>query len=140
MRRRRFLLALAAGPVLWADEAQDIRDFFGQAGSALSEGDAGQFMKFFDRAMPGYQTLAANVQALVLEQNVQSSIEVLSDEGTETRRMLTLDWFLQFVEPEQGGATTRRREQAACTVERRGKKWIITAFAPLALFAPPAAR
>ncbi|HUI76876.1 MAG TPA: hypothetical protein VLY24_03145 [Bryobacteraceae bacterium] len=140
MTRRRLVLAMMAAPLVWADEAQDVRDFFGQLGSALSEGDAGQFMKNFDRSMPGYEMLATNVEALVLQQDVQSSIEILSAEGTDTKRMLELDWFLQFVEPGPGGDTTRRREQVKCTLARQGKRWLITSLEPLSLFAPPAAK
>ncbi len=137
MTRRSLFLTMAAALVLRADEAQDVRDFFGQLLSSLSEGNADQFMKNFDRSMPGYEMLAANVAALVGQADVQSSVEVLSDEGTNSGRMLELDWFLQFVEPQPGGATTRRREQVHCTLARQGKKWRITRMAPLSMFAPP---
>jgi len=136
-RRKAFLVMIAAAPLLHADEAQDIRDFLGQIATALSEGNVDQFMKGFDRSMPGYEMLAANAEALVQQQNVQSSIDVLSDDGTDSSRMLVLDWFLQFVEPKQGGDVTQRREQVHCTVTRQGKKWRITSLEPLSLFAPP---
>jgi hypothetical protein len=139
MTRRRLLLAIAAVPIARADEAQDVRDFFGQLESALSEGNAGQFMRGFDRSMPGYEMLAANVEALVQQADVQSSVEVLSDEGTATSRKLELDWFLQFVEPKPGGDTARRREQVHCTLTLQGKKWRITSMEPLSLFAPAGA-
>jgi hypothetical protein len=137
MTRRRSFLVMAAVRLLRADEAQDMRDFFGQLESALSEGNADQFLKGFDRSMPGYGMLAANVAALVEETEVQSSIEVLSDEGTDASRTLELDWFLQLVEQQAAGESTRRREQVHCTVARQGKKWRITRMAPLSLFAPP---
>jgi hypothetical protein len=139
MTRRGFILAVAA-PLLRADEPQDVRDFFGQLGSALSEGDAGQFMKGFDRSMPGYEKLANNVEALLRQADVQSSIEVLSDDGTDNKRMLELDWFLQFVAPTVDGDTVRRREQVHCTLMREGKRWRITSLDPLSIFAPPAPR
>jgi len=137
MTRRGLFLTIAAAPLLRADEAQDIRDFFGQLLSALSEGNADQFMKSFDRSMPGYGMLAANVEALLARADVQSSVEVLSDEGTDSSRMLELDWFLQIVEVQPAGGTTRRREQAHCTLVRQGKKWRMTRMEPLSLFAPP---
>lgn len=136
-RRKTFLLMMAAVRFLPADEADDIRDFFGQLESALSEGNADQFMKGFDRAMPGYEMLAVNVAALLQHADVQSSIEVLSDEGTATSRMLELDWFLQLMEVQAAGGSTRRREQVHCTLARQGKKWRITSLVPLSLFAPP---
>lgn len=137
MTRRGLFLTMAAALVLRADEAQDVRDFFGQLLSSLSEGNADQFMKNFDRSMPGYEMLAANVAALVGQTDVQSSVEVLSDEGTNSSRMLELDWFLQLVEPQPGGASKRRREQVHCTLARQGKKWRITRMEPLSMFAPP---
>ena len=140
MTRREVFLAMAATPWLRADEAQDIRDFFGQLVSSLSEGDTGQFLKNFDRSMSGYEKLAVNVEAILRQADVQSSIEVLSDDGTETKRMLLLDWFLQFVAPGLDGDTVRRREEVHCTLSRQGKRWRITALDPLSLFAPPAAR
>ena len=137
MTRRRLFLVMAAAPLLRADEAQDVRDFFGQLVSALSEGNADQFLRGFDRSMPGYEMLAVNVAALLERADVQSSVEVLSDEGTDSRRMLELDWFLQFVEVQAAGGSTQRREQVHCTLARQGKKWRITALEPLSLFAPP---
>ena len=137
MTRRGLLLAMAATRLLRADEAQDIRDFFGQLESALSEGSTDQFLKGFDRSMPGYQMLAANVAVLVEQADVQSSIEVLSDEGVDASRMVELDWFLQLVELRPGGESTRRREQVHCTLKRQAKKWRITRMEPLSLFAPP---
>lgn len=136
MTRRGLFLAMAAVPLLGADEAQDVRDFFGQLVSALSEGNADQFMKGFDRSMPGYRMLAANVEALLQQADVQSSVEVLSDDGTAASRMLELDWFLQFVEPKPGGEAKRRRERVRCTLTYQGKKWRINLMEPLSLFAP----
>jgi len=137
MTRRKALLTVAVAPLLCADEAQDVRDFFGQLESALSEGNADQFMKGFDRSMPGYDKLAANVEALVQQQDVQSSIEVLNDDGTDSARMLELDWFLQFVQPKQGGDVVRRRVEVHCTLVKQGKRWRITSLEPLSLFTPP---
>jgi hypothetical protein len=140
MTRRGLFLIAAAARLLRADEAQDIRDFFGQLLSALSEGNADQFLKSFDRSMPGYGMLAVNVEALLAQANVQSSVEVLSDEGTDSSRMLELDWVLQVVQVQAAGGATERRERVHCTLTRKGNKRRITRMEPLSLFAPPEPR
>ena len=73
------------------------------------EGNPVQFLKAFDRSMAGYRTLEADVTALLSRAEVQSSIEVLSDEGNGATRMVELDWFLQIVEQQDAAGSTRRR-------------------------------
>ncbi len=136
MTRRGLLLAWVAAPLL-ADDAQEIWDLFTQMASALSEGNAVQFLRGFDPSMPGYRTLEANVTALVNQAQVQSSIEVLSDEGNGAARSVELDWFLQLVSQQDAAGSVRRRERVRCKVVKQARKWHITAFEPLALFAPP---
>ena len=140
MTRRGVLLVAMAMAPLRADEAQEVWDLLTQAASALSSGNSDEFLRVFDRSMPGYQTLAANVAALLSQGDVQSSIEVLSDEGDSSRRSVELDWFLQIISAEPGAGSTERREKVQCRLERRGKRWLITALEPLSFFAPPAAR
>lgn len=145
MTRRRLLWACraAAGAALWqggvvlrADEAQDVWTVLTDAASALSEGSAMRFLALFDRSMPDYRMLEANVTALVNQDRVQSSIELLSDEGDSTTRTVELDWFLQVVEQQDTAGLARRRERVRCRLAKRGKKWLITSIEPLAFFAP----
>ena len=96
-----------------------------------------RFLALFDRSMPDYRVLEANITALVNQDRVQSSIELLSDEGDSTKRMVELDWFLQVVEQQDTAGLTRRRERVRCRLAKRGKKWLITSIEPLAFFAPP---
>ena len=80
MRRRSFLLASFAWCVL-ADTRQEVYDLFATMASGLSEGNAEQFLRAFDPAMPAAahharvgesrRTLAGNAQ--------------LSDRSTVTR-------------------------------------------------------
>jgi len=124
---------------LRADDAQDVWDLFTEVASALSEGNAAQFLKAFDRSMPGYAMLEANVIALLAQAEVQSSIEILSDEGTGATRAVELDWFLQIVAQQEAGGSTRRRERVHCRLAKQGKRWRITSIEPLAFFAAPRA-
>jgi hypothetical protein len=145
MTRRRLLsvCGAVAGAALWqggavlrADEAQDVWNVLTDAASALSEGSAMRFLALFDRSMRDYRVLEANITALVNQDQVQSSIELLSDEGDSTTRMVELDWFLQVVEQQDTAGLTRRRERVRCRLAKRGKKWLVTSIEPLAFFAP----
>jgi len=86
--------------------------------SALSEGNALAFLKPIDRAMPDYQKLQDNVVALVAQNDLASSIEVLKDEGDDKRRRVELDWFLELRSHEIHGPYERRRKVVKCRLER----------------------
>ena len=133
------LLVALVWPVC-ANDDQDIWDVLTQAASALSEGNARNFLAVFDRTMPEYNTLDANVNALLDQCQVQSSIEILSQEGTGAMRNVELDWFLQIVQQQESAAVTRRRERVRCRLAKQGKKWRITSLEPMGFFAPPAQR
>lgn len=136
-----FLLASAAAA---ADVHQQVVDLFTDAAAALStwnpagtisEGNVVGFLKCFDPAMPGYERLQADVQALLRQATVLTSIEFLSDEGDKQRRTVQLDWFMQ-IHDNSDASVVRRRETVKCTLEQRKKHWRITSFEPLSLFAP----
>jgi len=142
MTRRGLILA---GTTIWLgaqaeshpdDERREIWDLLTRVASALSQGNLTEFLDTFDRSRPGYQTLEANATALLRRYEVQSSIEVLGEETSDAARTVELDWFLQLEEQRDAGAVTRRRERVHCRLEKRGKKWKITAIEPLAFFAP----
>lgn len=143
MTRRGLLLA---GATLWLgaqaggrpeDEAREIWDLLTRLAAALSQANLTEFLEGFDRSMADYQRLQANVAAMLGQYEVQSSIEVLRDEGDVAARTVELDWFLQLEEQRDAGAVTRRRERVHCRLEKRGKKWKITGIEPVAFFAPP---
>src|SRR5581483_7459800 len=93
-----------------------------------------------DRKMQGYEQLDANVRALAEQNDVLTSAEVLENEGSEQARDVKLDWLLQIRSRAESGGLERRRQTVECRLEKRGKHWRITAFEPVALFAPlPAA-
>ena len=134
---RRGLLATLAALSLRADEAQQVWDLFTELAAVLSAGNAAEFMKPFDRAMPGYGTLEADVRGLLLQAQVQSSIELLNDEGNDSARTVELDWLLRIVEQLDTGAITERRERVRSRLAKQNKKWRILSFDPLTFFTPP---
>jgi len=137
---RRSLVILLLVPGLRAGTEQQVWDLFTALAAALSAGDAVEFMRYFDPAMPDREKLRAYVAGLVDEGDLQSSVEIRSDEGDDHARNVELDWLLQIVEREDAAGLTRRREIVKCRLVKRGKNWRIAAFDPIALFAPPSAK
>jgi hypothetical protein len=136
---RRSLMILALVPIVRASTDQQIWDLFAALAAALSAGDAVEFMRYFDPAMPDREKLRAYVAGLIDEGDLQSSVEIRSDEGDDHERNVELDWLLQIVEREDAAGLTRRREIVKCRLVKNGKNWRIAAFDPIALFAPPTA-
>lgn len=142
---RRSLLFFAVTRILpgggeqQANAEQQIWDLFTAVAAALSAGDAVEFMKCFDPAMTDREKLRAYVAGLIDEGDLQSSIEIRSDEGDDHARTVELDWLLEIVEREDAAGLTRRREIVKCRLIKAGKSWRIAAFDPIALFAPPSA-
>jgi hypothetical protein len=128
--------AMLAGMLL-ADASAEVRDLLRDAAGAMAEGNARRFLSFVDPSLPGYARLGRDVTALIEQYEVTSAIEPLSDEGDEQSRTLQLDWYLQIRTRDLTGVLERRRQAIKCRVEKRGKKWRITALEPLEFFAPP---
>jgi hypothetical protein len=140
--RRRVILCFTASLAapLCADDAGDIWELLAGAASALSAGSADDFMQTFDRSMPSYDMLAANVAGLLAEYEVQSSIELLSELGAGSPQTVDLDWILQLVQQDDETNTIRRRDRVTCRVTKTGKKWKIVSLDPITFFAPPGRR
>ena len=134
---RRALLLVPLAARLRADSAQQVWDLVTSMAAALSAGDASAFLRAFDAAMPGYEALRAGVTALLREAEVQSSIELVEEEGDDRSRAVELDWLVHIVSRQDGAVAERRRERVKCRVEKSGKKWRIAALEPLEFFAPP---
>ncbi len=93
-------------------------------------------MAAFDPAMPGYAQLRDNVTALIAQGDVQSFIDPVENEGTETRRSVEWKWKLRIQRGQDATASVVREESVKAEVEKRAGKWRITKFEPLSFFAP----
>ena len=134
---RRALLLVPLATRLRADSAQQVWDLFTSMASALSAGDAAAFLNAFNPAMPGYEALRTGVTALLREAEVQSSIEVVEEQGDDRSRAVELDWLVHIVDRQDGAVAERRRERVKCRLEKSGKNWRIAALEPLQFFSPP---
>ena len=133
---RRTLLLVPFAARLRADSAQQVWDLFASMASALSEANAIAFMNAIDPAMPGYEALRTGVTALLRESEVQSSIELVEEQGDDRSRAVVLDWLVHIVYRQDGAVAERRQERVKCRVENLGKKWRVASIEPLQFFAP----
>jgi len=144
MTRRVLLLGWGAG-LLRADAAQQVYDLFADMAAALSAANPQAFLADVDKALPGYEKLAADVTGLLREYLAESSVELNKNEGDDRTRKVEADWLLTlrpvgagtFLKPE-ALATVTREKALECTVSKQGRKWKITALEPADFFAPPA--
>lgn len=131
----RTALLLLISTVALADSSADVLNVFSAAAEALTNDDSPAFLDHFDRNMPDYAALRSNIEGLLAAYEVGSTIEVVTDEGNDEKRMVSLDWLLVTSEKNavNGNQQTRRRI-VKCTLERRGKQWRITALDPVDFF------
>ena len=140
MRRRVLLLAFVlVVPIVCAaaDPSQEVWDVLTQVASALSARNSQAVLAAFDPAMPGYDRLRDSVTALLRDSDVQSGVELESDEGNGEERTEELDWLLTIRAEGDATASTRREQRVKCTLRKSGKKWLIVAFEPMEFLAPP---
>jgi hypothetical protein len=109
------------------------------AAEPRTEGRMAAFLAAFDPAMPAYEELRNDVTGLLSSGNVDSSLELLTNDGDDRHRTLTVDWRLRLVDPNTEIAVLQRHQTVTCQVERRKRHWLITSFEPLAFLAPPPA-
>ncbi|MDP9113146.1 MAG: hypothetical protein M3O20_05635 [Acidobacteriota bacterium] len=131
MRTALLLISMLA----FADPAADVLNVFSAAAEALTNDDSAAFLDHFDRGMPDYAALRENIEGLLAAYEVGSTIEVITDEGTDEKRMVALDWLLVTSEKNAlSGNPQTRRSIVKCTLERQGKQWRITALDPITFF------
>ncbi len=121
----------------FADEKAAVADFLGDVAADLSSGNAPGFMKRFDREMPGYGKLEAEVSALVKLADVSSSAQVLEMKTADDSVLVTVDWFIELKPHGQDLSNERRRELLEVRLKRAGKSWKILTLQPQTLFAAP---
>ena len=131
----RTALLLLLSTVVLADPAADVLNVFSAAAEALTNDDSSAFLDNFDRNMPQYAALRTNIEGLLAGYEVGSTIEVVTDEGDDEKRIVSLDWLLVTSEKNavNGDQQTRRRI-VKCSLERRGKQWRIIALDPIDFF------
>lgn len=128
------MLAVIVSLAALADTHADVVDLFAQMAAALSDDNAAQFMKAFDRNLAEYGRLETQITALLANSEVASSVEPLKDEGDERKRDIELDWYLELRSRVRGGPLVQRRAVIYCQLEKQGKHWRITSMKPMEFF------
>ena len=121
---------------LHADTHAEIVDLFASMTAALSVDNAAEFMAAFDRDMPDYDKLKAQIGALLDAAETGSDIELVKDDGNESRRSVDLDWYLEMKSRAPGGGIVRRRQLVHCDLRKEKKHWRVFSISPLDFFAP----
>jgi hypothetical protein len=103
----------------------------------LSDGHPVEFLRAFDKAMPGYEDIRTNVTALLAAADVQSSIDVESNEGDDRKRQVAADWLLRITGHAEVSGQTNRDELVKIGFEKQGKRWRVVSLEPVAFFALP---
>jgi hypothetical protein len=136
-----FLSAAQAVP----DPHDDVMEVFSKMAAALTSdldqpggargGNASEFMSAVSKEMPDYDTLEANVNALVRDAEVSSTIKPLTEDDQGETYKIDLDWFMQIRSLEQDGPIVQRREIVHCELRKEKKHWKIISLKPLDFFA-----
>lgn len=118
-----------------ADPERDAAAVITELAASLTARNAEDSLAAFDRAIPGYDKLRANVAALVRQAETQSYIEIVKNEGDEHVRSIEMTWELRI--QREGDATASRREaRVTCKLEKQGKRWRIVGIEPVGFIAP----
>jgi hypothetical protein len=137
---RRALLLTTFGAVaarLRADSEDQVRELISAMASALTRGSGSEFLAAFDRTMAGFEELRSNVTALLAQAEVQSSVELVSNDGNDRKRTLEADWLLRITGHDNVSGAANREKRVKCQFEKQNKGWRIVSFEPLSLFAAP---
>jgi hypothetical protein len=122
-----------------ANPAEEAWEVVTALAAALGRGSDGEFLALCDPAMPGFDTLRANVAGLVAAAELESGIDPVKNEANGEARDLEVDWTLSLIERSDLQRVTRRRQVVRCRLEKRSRKWKVVAIAPVEFFAPPSA-
>src|SRR5215831_17212065 len=131
MMHRRALFLFPFAVCLAADPARETADVIRELASSLTAGNAQEFLRHFDRTMPGYDKLSANVTALVRQGETQSYVDVVSNEGDDETRTLTVTWELRLQREGEATASARPEARVTCKLRKQGKQWRIVSFTPI---------
>jgi hypothetical protein len=133
--KRCVVLLISAAICFAVDAERDAAAVISNLAASLTAGNAQEFLSAFDRAMPGYDKLRANVTALVRVGETQSYIDIARNEGDDRARTIEMTWELR-VQREGEAVASRRETRITCKLEKQGKKWRITGMEPVEWLGP----
>jgi len=112
------------------DERSDVLDLVAPLASALSSGDADEFMARIPEDCPNRAQLSDNVRGLIAQAEITCSVDLA---GVEKDRA-DLDWLMDIRARATQTLLERRKGKVAITIRDRA----ISSIAPVSFFRPAA--
>jgi hypothetical protein len=137
---RLLILVLLTQLPIFGDAEQEVTDVVSELASALSANNPQRFLKNLDHAMPDYRKIEQDVSALAGDTLIGCAIELITTEGAPAAQTADLDWYMSLKSQQDENLIERRRVKVTIKIEKRGKKWVVTAFSPISIFAPMTAK
>jgi hypothetical protein len=131
---RRVWLFASLAACLRADSEDEVWEVLGKMASALSAGNVTAFLDAIDRSMAGLEDLRVNLSALLGQGEVQSSIELISNEGDDLARTVEADWLLRITRRDETSGSRKRQQNVKCGFRKMGKKWKVVSLEPRSFF------
>jgi hypothetical protein len=135
MVRLLVILLLAAVP-LKGDAEQDITAVVSTLTGALSAGAPDIFLKAIDHEWRDYRELERAVTSLVADTAISCTVDLIGNTGSADAQQADLDWYMVLRSQQDQNLIERRRTKVTIKLEKRGKKWVVTSFTPMSVFAP----
>jgi hypothetical protein len=129
---RRAVLLMAGGILAFADERTEVFEIVSPLASALSNGDAEEFLRRIPADVPDRIQLANNVRALLAQAEMTCSIQLRSYKEGRAE----LDWYMEI----RSRATASVMEQRKSIVTVRLRDRQISSIEPVDFFRPAKAR
>ena len=133
------LFLLTRIPLLGGPE-ESVTDVVTTLATALSENNPLLFLRTLDHDMQEYREIERQLTSLAADTLINCTIEVIGTSGSESAQKADLDWYMVLRSQQDENLIERRRTKVTVHLEKRGKKWLVTSFAPLSLFAPMTVR
>ncbi len=130
--------AMMAVALFWRDADCRSCDLLANMAAALSEGNEISFISYLDKSTPDYQDISNNVGALLAQDEVAASLDVLSESGDDEKLEALVDWFVQITSRDGFNRVTRRRMRVKVTEKKIKGKWKITRMDPYSILDPVA--
>lgn len=140
MMARLLILFLLTRLPLSGDAEQDITDVVTTLVSALSDNNPQLFLRNLDRDMPNYLQIEHDLTGLASSTQIGCSVDLIANSGNATQQQADLDWYMVLSSKQDQNLIERRRMKVTIKIEKRGKKWVVTAFNPVSVFAAMSVR
>ena len=92
------------------------------------------FFRSVDPSMPDLEKLRAELTALLRRGEVESSLDMVSNEGDDQTRTLEVDWSMQILDDQTQIAAIQKEKRVQIRMSWQGKRWRIVSLQPLDFF------